>query len=1144
MSQHVPPGEPPIWQQPPFDTAPIYATVVPPKRNWVKWFVVILLGGILCVSLCAGLGGYWFTQWATGGSAVPAAAAPNVADKNRQTREALGAGDVGVSGEELQSFQKFFSRIEVLARADDGDSFSQLCDPELMMGIARASGWLEGMEFAERVLVKGMLREEDTLDSDFANCRIVHVRQLEEPHWAIVYTVCQGDDDVWLEYRWTLARHSGEWKIGDIERIDLGVSHVQQCALGVRISNDGRMSDYHLALEELQEASLEPNPEVVERLLESADRRRVPRDVEDFKNLLTAYQWQQAGNDVAAERCLARIRFPEAVPGCYATRGHIADSEGRPRKAISHFLESIEILGPTYSEASRLASLLSSVGREAEAVPLWKHLLRLDPQTPEAYVELLRWSPEADLADVCALVDRAESPQELAAAIVAQLDLSRDATATAWNAYVSRRFPDSSLATHLAARLAEHDRNYAAAAVHYRQLLGRMAEQDEEYQNHLGSYVWASHQAGQLREGYEQAPNRERAFATIRDHYLEQYDLDHAEFLAVCEAHRSRARDASEVAAAAGEALFQLERYADAERELRTALENAPQESAESIHDTLTAVLFHLDRGLEAYQTLGTREARFDQLVNLCAYHRRLDLWGQFVETHEAAGAEVATLALAKARLCEAQQKPDEALSILRDARAKVSSDDERASIDHQLASILLEQGKWNEMLAVIGDKALGYETLAFVRERDQWAEWAHFLGAYRQKHPESAPVAWELEALWELQDYEGVLQVQQAAKVVVENVGGYYGRRPSEWAVRALLRLGRPDEARQRAEADYQTNEDPDLLAFVAAATGDLAKCEELASQLATDDRTMHDLYSRAETGPTLYSDAFANFRNKYPPSVDECCERVATWLLAPAPRLEAVRDGIESQLEVGSLTELPQPNSLRESGQVTRQFLVTGSVGKLLITYGTGAYGKLLRPSTLREPQLASACQNHQGWVAVDAVGLPFRRSRECRRWALKVAAALAPEAGALLYRADTRAVLSAPELTTILTQQDAFARLGALGEDLDWEGTRPESDSDRERRFGRRLREFVNALRQRTTDSTFEVDIRIGHFDDSESLTIAVEQVVRDTYSDTFIGRFTTDSQLIDEYRRGTTIQVPDYQVQALRYTHAGATHSATR
>jgi predicted Zn-dependent protease len=140
-------------------------------------------------------------------------------------------------------------------------------------------------------------------------------------------------------------------------------------------------------------------------------------------------------------------------------------------------------------------------------------------------------------------------------------------------------------------------------------------------------------------------------------------------------------------------------------------------------------------------------------------------------------------------------------------------------------------------------------------------------IAAHRQAHPDDPtfPV-WELEVQWLKQDYQSVVQRLAEPRQGVLAAARYRWK-INDYLIRGLVKLGRTREAVQHAEASFKNRRGNVVLLLLAhAANGDVKQALAVMEKEAAPQYLREDCYDDLDLGPILRTDAFREFRQRFP--------------------------------------------------------------------------------------------------------------------------------------------------------------------------------------------------------------------------------------------------------------------------------------
>jgi predicted Zn-dependent protease len=189
----------------------------------------------------------------------------------------------------------------------------------------------------------------------------------------------------------------------------------------------------------------------------------------------------------------------------------------------------------------------------------------------------------------------------------------------------------------------------------------------------------------------------------------------------------------------------------------------------------------------------------------------------------------------------------------------------------------LFRNGLWRARIKVgktvvtyqeIGPGTRGFEDLAYLCLQDKNVnELQALLASHRLAEPEETDLAgWDVEIRWLKQDYEGVLKLLDDHK-------GVFAEPRHRWKyeaflVRALVKMKRFDDAVKQAETFAKRKYGNQLLLVLAhAARGDVKQTiAVIEGHKHSNAYLVSDCYRHEDLGPILRSEAFRDFRDRFP--------------------------------------------------------------------------------------------------------------------------------------------------------------------------------------------------------------------------------------------------------------------------------------
>ena len=122
------------------------------------------------------------------------------------------------------------------------------------------------------------------------------------------------------------------------------------------------------------------------------------------------------------------------------------------------------------------------------------------------------------------------------------------------------------------------------------------------------------------------------------------------------------------------------------------------------------------------------------------------------------------------------------------------------------------------------------------------------------------------MELRWLKKDYQGVIDMNMADNARLLTKPAHRWKAQS-YVVRSFIRLQKPKEALQQAEAFNRNKNGPLLLLAAAlAATGDVPRVVRFIESSPEQRYLIGDCYRDEDLGPILRGPAFASFRERFP--------------------------------------------------------------------------------------------------------------------------------------------------------------------------------------------------------------------------------------------------------------------------------------
>ena len=272
------------------------------------------------------------------------------------------------------------------------------------------------------------------------------------------------------------------------------------------------------------------------------------------------------------------------------------------------------------------------------------------------------------------------------------------------------------------------------------------------------------------------------------------------------------------------------------------------------------------DLPIEAYEAAPDKTLAFERMAPMLANAKKTDLYSKLVERHAREPNPSRFLAHHRGVVHRLRGELPAAEADLRKSLAAAKPNDRYMSRP-ELLRVLVEQGK----------------TVAYFREMDETdpevvrdlfhqclqakrPDQIEALLAIARLDPDKEPRyldGVELELHWLKKDYEAVLRD-------FDRNAEMFGRATFFWLkpyrVRALVKLGRFNEALKQLDDVEPEGRVPVLRMLVHATRGEVDRVIELAEQRIRYDYEIDDCYRNEDLGPLLRGERFARFRELFP--------------------------------------------------------------------------------------------------------------------------------------------------------------------------------------------------------------------------------------------------------------------------------------
>ena len=388
-----------------------------------------------------------------------------------------------------------------------------------------------------------------------------------------------------------------------------------------------------------------------------------------------------------------------------------------------------------------------------------------------------------------------------------------------------KRFPEDPLLLMLAGQQAAAKQDWALAGRSYRE--GWKQLPDAKKQRWSYGYLFACFKQGQVIEGYHETGKRPEHFRTLAGLMLRDKQIDMFERL--LEAHRIRGATDAEFDAYEARLKILRGKPDDAADLFANTLKTLPLQDHRRVAESLQADLVPFDFAAEMYRCLPDKVNTFAQLVWRYRNPQRVkDLERLMAASTPSFYPDDPRLVIERAELHMLRNEFAQAEEQFLLARAKGSGNQNLGRFGLIRARVKL--GKAAETYHELGANALAFQDVvnqcAMLKDAGQ-------LERVVAEHRKAFPL-WKEQGVWEAEicflkkDYEGVLTVIRANQASLLR-NSTYRWKCEGYLVRSLVRLQKPKEAVQEAEAINKRKDGPRiLLALALASTGDVARVQK----------------------------------------------------------------------------------------------------------------------------------------------------------------------------------------------------------------------------------------------------------------------------------------------------------------------------
>ncbi|HMP71512.1 MAG TPA: hypothetical protein PKA76_19350 [Pirellulaceae bacterium] len=724
---------------------------------------------------------------------------------------------------EYERLIAFIDQMQSVLDETVNPELGKLIDFEFLMSeIFKRSRTLEGSSL-DRQMLHSSLQRSIIGPAPFSSYEVTHIENEGRGRYRVYLSYSTGyraaEPHIW----WLSDK--GQLKIYDWLQVDLGIRNSLEDAIlwdapESQIHGHNKYSDLCFEYLGTSEKDLSPfqRKQLVRRILIQCEQFSGPPTLLPVALLITARRWFHEGDDARAQSLLEKIADPQIAPGALCLAGDIHFDRREFPKAVEYYQKYVELAGPTPHAQSRLAQCFREIGNT-----------EMERQT---LFDLTRTINENRFLYVAQLVELNDESQNQE--LFSRIDLlpNREAAYTylVWFFSESPYFADrlKQIHEHLQKSLRELSATLLASSkldptkeslAAYLQWIDEHCEEDPEG---LRFEFWYGLDDAQIIDVLESCSDLKENFDTICDVYDYEGSISDETLLAACQWVLSTDTENFKALYRVGIVQKQRQDFQAAIDSLQQALkampdthEEAPLVRAELLDayyqsgDTLAALDFATDAELAT--ELLRRKAANEDFADFAELLGRLD--GNSNE-----------FKFNRALLLHHQTETDAALRILVDlVQAAYESEQFDYRIfqyEQKLLEICEQQGDITRAFALQpSDDMFRLVTRQLVQSFD-WPSCERLLRAEIMADKRAFQVQLRQHIDWGQGKYEEVIEHADAISELAESADL---TQELERLVRAALRLGRLDVARDNAQVAADLADLNELVVLVALLQSDV---------------------------------------------------------------------------------------------------------------------------------------------------------------------------------------------------------------------------------------------------------------------------------------------------------------------------------
>jgi predicted Zn-dependent protease len=560
---------------------------------------------------------------------------------------------------------------------------------------------------------------------------------------AVVIVRHQHPNGATLKIRWWVTRRGGDWKVFDMEDLDMSlrISTTVAALQGVGL---GQITEMNRAMAAIREAAValanQQDLDTAEKKLQQIERVQLPRPLEAVRFLLIAVIHLGRGQAKEALEALDRAQAQQPdLPIADQFRGQALNHLGKWEQALKHLEEYRNLLGEDADICHQLGLALHGLGRFPEAARRYRQALDFNPKNDESFLNLIRSLDVADNRDdVGARFAKLDNPAEQFDACAEDCQERQDDDMLDRLASAMRKIDPqcASVDYHLALARARNGRADQAVQL-FQTALARQKNQ-EKRKEYTRAFLQVMASAGQALAAYAAAPDPREGFRLLVAGLMNpSRGADDLERLVA--AHGKKTPDDPLLPFYQAEVHVRRERYPLADKTFTAALTGpADEETLHQFRASRVLARYHTGKALSAYREIGPVEETFLQLAQLCWNHQNHTTLETLLAEHARGDPRSIDLARFRARLMIKQNKIPEGVALFRSLWARRLAEDRREQLVREFLEDMVEAGQALEGYRGAPQAQTAFRIVAEeLLEQEKPEELGRLVEAHRAGHPD-----------------------------------------------------------------------------------------------------------------------------------------------------------------------------------------------------------------------------------------------------------------------------------------------------------------------------------------------------------------------------------------------------------------------